>query len=462
MGAGPAGLSAAIELARQATPVTVLESDSGSVAGPAGVLEFMGCRFDGASRPFSTELEDVLTLWREMLGEEMGRIAPRGRIFYQGRYLTDPIDPSSAYLGLGLVAAGRCLTSYAQARLQPVTPERSFEDRLSNEVGRRLFSIFGKTYLEKVWGVAASELSADWAAWPISALQHADRAAGGDAWYPRLGAGQLWQAMVTRLQAAGNRVWMGQEVVAIRHARGRVIGVTVRDTGGRSIDVLGSHFISTMPVRELVRRLWPAAPTVVRTAADALAYRDVITVNVVLDRAEVFPDRSIAIHDPAVRMARVTNWKNLSPEMVPDPGLTGLGIEYFGTGSDDLSAMSDADLLDLGRRELVALGLCEPEDVKTGIVCRLPKAYAVYAEPQEDPLAVITEWLGRTVPNLRVVERTGIHDHDQVDDPTAEGMLLARSLATRSAVGASRRAPAAQHAELGQGVDILGRVFAPE
>ncbi|MEO6797419.1 MAG: FAD-dependent oxidoreductase [Candidatus Dormibacter sp.] len=459
IGAGPAGLSAAVELARRGTPVTVLETDAGSVAGAAGTVEFMGCRFDGASRLFSTELDDVWTLWSETLGEEMGPVGPPARIYYRGRTLSDPIDPSSAYLALGLADGARCLAGYAQARLRPVTPVRSFADRLSNEVGRRWFSIFGKTYLEKVWGVPIAGLSADWAVWPISALQRADGPAGSVGWYPRQGAGQLWQAMATRLQATGNRVWMGQEVVAVRHARGRVIGITVRDSGGRSIDVLGSHFISTLPVGELIRRLWPAAPTVVRSAADALAYRAVITVNVVLDRAEVFPDRALAIHDPAVRMARVTNWKNFSPEMVADPGLTGLGIEYFCTDADDLWAMSDADLLDLGRRELMALGLCGPEDVKTGIVCRLPKAYAVYDRPGEDPLAVIIEWLERALPNLRLIERSGIHDHDRVDDPTAEAMLLARSLATRPAVRASRRAPDAQHAELGQEGGYTGASF---
>ena len=185
-----------------------------------------------------------------------------------------------------------------------------------------------------------------------------------------------------------------------------------------------------MPIRELIAKLSPAAPSMVRAAADALAYRDFITVNVVLDKADVFPDQWIYIHDPSVKVGRISNFKNFSPSMVADPGLSGLGMEYFCFETDGLWAASDAELLDLGRRELVALGICQPDDVKAGMVYRQPKTYPVYDECYKDHLAVIREWLQRALPNLWLVGRNGMHHYNNQDHSMMTGILVARNIAT--------------------------------
>ncbi|HEY8738148.1 MAG TPA: NAD(P)/FAD-dependent oxidoreductase [Candidatus Dormibacteraeota bacterium] len=449
MGAGPAGLSAAFELSRHGTPVTVLEKDPASVGGISRTLEFMGCRFDVGPHRFFSKSEEIEALWTEVLGAEIHDVARLTRILYNGKYFDYPIKASNAFLNLGPVETARCLLSYAQARMRPVVEPRSFEDWVSNQFGHRLFSIFFKTYTEKVWGISTRDLSADWAGQRIKGLnllevarnallpasmrggEHAIVKTLVDSFrYPRLGAGQMWETVAARLDGAGHPVRMGEEVVAVRHAGGRVIAVAVRDTAGRSVDVLGSQFISTMPIRELIAKLSPAAPSIVRAAADALAYRDFITVNVVLDKADVFPDQWIYIHDPSVKVGRISNFKNFSPSMVADPGLSGLGMEYFCFETDGLWAASDAELLDLGRRELVALGICQPDDVKAGMVYRQPKTYPVYDECYKDHLAVIREWLQRALPNLWLVGRNGMHHYNNQDHSMMTGILVARNIAT--------------------------------
>src|SRR5438876_9283053 len=381
IGAGPAGLSAAYELTRHRTPVTVVEKAHLTGGGIARTLEFMGCRFDVGPHRFFSKSAEIEALWTEILGDRIQPVRRLTRIQYRGKFFDYPIRASNAFWNLGPFETARCLASYAQARLHPVVEPKSFEDWVSNQFGHRLFEIFFKTYTEKVWGISTRELSADWAGQRIRGLnlvevirnavlppswrggEHAIVKTLVDAFrYPRLGAGQMWESVAARLKASGHPVRLGEEVVAVRHSGGRVLSVSVRDGSGGTLDVLGTELISTMPIRELIATLQRAAPSSVRAAAYALGYRDFITVNVVVDRADVFPDQWIYVHDPGVKVGRIANFKNFSAAMVDDSGLTGLGMEYFCFEKDGMWSWPDADLLDLGRCELVALGIVRPEE----------------------------------------------------------------------------------------------------
>jgi protoporphyrinogen oxidase len=449
MGAGPAGLSAAYELTRHRTPVTVIEKDARQVGGLARTMEFMGCRFDVGPHRFFSKSPEIEALWTEILGADIQPVSRLTRIMYRGKFFDYPIRASNAFWNLGPLETARCLASYAQARMRPVAEPRSFEDWVSNQFGHRLFEIFFKTYTEKVWGISTSQLSADWAGQRIrglnlvevirnallpASLRGSEQAVVKtlvDAFrYPRLGAGQMWETVAARLASAGHPVRMGEEVMAVRHAGGRVLSVVVRDSRGATLDVLGSEFISTMPIRELISKLQPAAPSVVRQAADGLGYRDFITVNLVLDRAAVFPDQWIYVHDPGVKVGRIANFKNFSAAMVADPGLTGLGLEYFCFERDGMWQASDAELLDLGRRELLTLGICRPDDVKAGMVYRQPKAYPVYDATYLGHVEVVREWLARALPNLWLVGRNGMHHYNNQDHSMMTGILVARNIAT--------------------------------
>src|SRR5439155_16173109 len=132
-----------------------------------------------------------------------------------------------------------------------------------------------------------------------------------------------------------------------------------------------THVISSMPVTELVQRLEPAPPPEVVRAAGSLRYRDFLTVCLIVNRSDLFPDNWIYVHDPEVRVARIQNFKNWSPEMVPDPGKTSLGLEYFCNQGDALWRASDGELVELAKREVERLGLARGEDVQDGRVVRV-------------------------------------------------------------------------------------------
>jgi protoporphyrinogen oxidase len=320
-----------------------------------------------------------------------------------------------------------------------------------NQFGWRLYTIFFKTYTEKVWGISTTELSADWAAQRIKSLDmwlvlksallphrkpsHRDDIVTTliDSFrYPRLGPGQMWERVATIAEEKGSPVIYGSSVEKIRHDGGRVRTVVTRTLSGETVEHAGTDFISSIPIRELIARLEPPAPDAVQTAAKSLSYRDFISVALMIDRAEVFPDNWIYIHDPSVRVGRIQNFKNWSPSMVPDPAKTCLGLEYFCFEGDGLWTLDDAALIALATKELAHLGVCSPDQVFDGAVVRQAKAYPVYDETYQSHVDVIREYLHSQLPNLHLAGRNGMHKYNNQDHSMMTALLVARNIATGS------------------------------
>ena len=449
IGAGPAGLTASYELMKHGVTTTVVEKDSRYVGGLARTVEHKGYRFDIGGHRFFSKNEEVEGLWTEILGPELLTRNRLSRIYYQGRYFAYPLKAANALWNLGPVETVRCMASYARARVQPVRDPRTFEDWVRNQFGWRLYSIFFKTYTEKVWGISTKELSADWAAQRIKGL---------DMWlvlksallpkrkpsnrgdlvttlidsfrYPRLGPGQMWERVADIHQEKGRPVLLGRSVERIEHEGGLVRAVITKTESGAIEKHQGTDFISSMPIRELISRLEPAAPERVRRAADSLSYRDFISVAVMIDRRDLFPDNWIYVHDPSVKVGRIQNFKNWSPDMVPDQSKTCLGLEYFCFEGDGLWSSTDEELIDRARKELAHLGMCQPEEVFDGVVVRQKKAYPVYDDVYEAKVNVIREYLRTSLPNLHLAGRNGMHKYNNQDHSMMTALLVARNIAT--------------------------------
>ncbi|HEX6547145.1 MAG TPA: NAD(P)/FAD-dependent oxidoreductase [Candidatus Dormibacteraeota bacterium] len=472
LGAGPAGLTAAYELSKLGRRSLVLEADPRYVGGIARTVEHHGYRFDIGGHRFFSKNQEIEDLWTEVLGDEMLVRDRLSRIYYRGRYFAYPLRAFNALKNLGLVETVLCVWSYALARLRPRRPERSLEDWVSNRFGKRLFRIFFKTYTEKVWGIPCSELSADWAAQRIKGLSLVEaikgallpqRRAGGrrseviktlidEFRYPRLGPGQMWERVTERLRAAGSEVRLGTRVTRIGWRGGLVVGAG--ESEWRAPDV-----VSTLPIRELVAALDPPPPAPVRAAAEALGYRDFVTVALVLDRAHVFPDNWIYVHEPGVKVGRLQNFKNWSPAMVADPARTCLGLEYFCFEGDGLWSSSDADLIELGARELEQLGLSRRSEVVDGCVVRMPKAYPVYDDHYQRNVEVVRDWLTANVPGLHLCGRNGMHKYNNQDHSMMTALLVARRIAGVSDLDPWKvNTDAEYHEEVRSGADTAGRL----
>jgi protoporphyrinogen oxidase len=273
--------------------------------------------------------------------------------------------------------------------------------------------------------------------------------------YPRLGPGQMWEAAREKVRQQGGAVHHNRRVRQIEHNGSAVTAFIAGDSSGRSYRYEGEHFLSTLPIRDLIRMLSPAAPTEVIKAAESLKYRDFITVVLIVDRAETFPDNWIYIHEPGVRVGRVQNFKNWSPDLVPDSSKSSLGLEYFCFEGDDLWTMADADLVALGRREIDAIGLVRAGDVIDGCVVRMPKAYPVYDEVYQSHVAVIRDWLTR-LPNLALAGRNGMHKYNNQDHSMMTAVLVARNILGQGSFDPWRVNTDAEYHEQGSAADADG------
>ncbi|MGZ6123626.1 MAG: NAD(P)/FAD-dependent oxidoreductase, partial [Myxococcales bacterium] len=435
IGAGPAGLTAAYLLSKQGVPVTVIEADPELVGGIARTASYKGYHFDIGGHRFFSKSKEVEDLWTELLPHDMLERPRSSRIFYRGKFFSYPLRAADALLKLGILESALCVLSYLKSRLFPVREPKNVEDWVSNQFGRRLFGIFFKTYTEKVWGMSCKDISADWAAHRIkglalgSAIRNAllpkrkpkERSAViktliDSFRYPRKGPGMIWEACARRVREMGGVVRMGEKVVGCSFDAGRrEWTVTHVDAGGARHETRAAHLISSAPMRELALGLTPRLEEETRAAAGRLRYRDFLTVVLILKDRQVFGDNWIYIHDPAVRVGRIQNFKSWSPEMVPDPSMACYGLEYFCFEGDGLWTKGDAELIELGKRELEQIGLASALDVVDGCVVRQPKAYPVYDDGYAENVEKIRRELSARFPTLHLVGRNGMHKYNNQD-----------------------------------------------
>ncbi len=438
IGAGPAGLTAAYELSKNEVPSVVLEADS-TVGGLARTVVYKGYHFDIGGHRFFTKVTLVEKMWREVLEDDFLPRPRLSRIYYRSKFFRYPLEPMDALFKLGLVETMRCCFSYLMAKLSPTLPEDHLEAWVSNRFGRRLFQIFFKSYTEKVWGIPCNQIGAEWAAQRIRGLslkslilnaikpkrnqgKKAIKTLIHEFYYPRKGPGMMWERTRQIVEERNSKVVFRAPVEKIRWQPGAVTAV---EAGG--VTYTGSHFISSMPIREFIRCLEPAAPEAVRKAAEDLKYRDFLTVSLICRGRDLFPDNWIYIHESSVKVGRIQNFGNWSPEMVPDQETSCLGLEYFCNEGDELWEMPDEQLKEQARQEVARLGLVKSEDVLDGAVVRMPKAYPVYDATYQRGLATIRAFL-ETVPNVQLVGRNGMHRYNNQDHSMLTAILAARNV----------------------------------
>ena len=438
IGAGPAGLTAAYELVRRGIRPLVLER-ADKVGGLARTEIYKGFHFDLGGHRFFTKVGEVKKMWQEVLGEDL-LLRPRlSRIYYDRRFFFYPIRPFNALFGLGFWQSLLIVLSYLRWQILPHRREDTFEQWVTNRFGGRLFLTFFKTYTEKVWGIPCSELRAEWAAQRIKDLSLRTTLLSiimkprtpiktliEQFHYPRRGPGMMWNGFKNEIERRGGVVHLNCDVSRISRTSSRIEGVAISRDGREEV-IRGTDFISSMPVTEFIKRLSPPPPPEVLQAAAKLTYRDFLTVCLIVDKPDLFPDNWIYVHDASVKVGRIQNYKNWSPDMVPDHTKTSLGLEYFCTKGDVLWSMPDADLVELGKREVDHIGLANYAEIEDGCVVRVPHAYPVYDSNYREHLAVVRKFVD-SLENFQTIGRNGLHRYNNQDHAMLTGMLAVRNL----------------------------------
>src|SRR3984957_2992470 len=275
IGAGPAGLTAAYELAvRYGIRSTVLEADS-VVGGISRTVERNGWRFDIGGHRFFTKVKEVEAFWHEVLPDEDFMLRPRmSRIYYGGKYYDYPLKASNALKNLGIIEALRCVMSYVWVRIRPPKDQTTLEGWIAARFGWRLYNHLFKTYNEKLWGVPTKNLPADFAAQRIKNLSLSNPIVNAllprrnqkditslieEFEYPKLGPGMMWERCRDLVEAAGTKVLINTGVTAIRLEGGRTTSVLASFEGAQT-EYPASAVISSMPLSALVAVMDPPAP----------------------------------------------------------------------------------------------------------------------------------------------------------------------------------------------------------
>ena len=421
LGAGPAGLTAGYLLAQKGVPVIVFEAED-QVGGLAKTEVRDGYRFDLGGHRFFTKSQEVDDLWHEVMKEEFLKRPRMSRIYWNGKFLDYPLQGMDVIKKLGPIELTRAGLSYLFATLKPKGREDNVEQWVSNRFGKRLYNHFFKSYTEKVWGVPCTEIRAEWAAQRIKGLSFFSAAKAAffgnrgnikslisEFHYPRFGPGQMWETMTDDIIAAGGEVRMNTPVTRLEIEDGRVVAV---HAGGERIEP--RHVISSLPLRATVGMAGDAADEKVVDAARGLRYRDFLTVALVIDGEDLFPDNWIYIHEPDVEVGRIQNFRSWSPWMVPDQSKASVGLEYFCFKGDELWEMDDDDLVEMAKRELAQLNLADPAKVERGFVTRVPLAYPMYDADYAERVEAIKSWLA-PIANLQQVGRNGLHRYNNSD-----------------------------------------------
>ena len=442
MGAGPAGLTAAYELAKNDKASIVLEQ-ADKVGGISRTETYKGYRFDIGGHRFFTKVGEVQQIWKEILGDEFIQVPRLSRIYYQGKFFDYPLSIMSTLSNLGVVDSSLSILSYlkskAKGKLNPSPEAENLEDWVIERFGDRLYRTFFKSYTEKVWGIPCNQIQAEWAAQRIKGLSLKKAVINAmfgsndtktlikEFDYPIYGPGMMWERCQKILESNGSPVRMGTRVTKVEHDGKRVQRVFAQK-GQETIEYSGENYVSSIPITALARSLDPAPPQTVLDAANGLKYRDFLIVPLVIDVEDIFPDNWIYIHSPEFKVGRIQNFKNWSAAMVPDASKTCVGMEYFCSEGDSLWEMSNEELIALASQEIVGLGLvANISAVEDGTVIRQKKAYPVYDGEYRQHLEVIQNYL-QQFENLQTVGRNGMHRYNNQDHSMLTGLLAAKNI----------------------------------
>jgi len=477
VGAGPAGLTAAYELLTRTDIVPIVLEKSEYMGGISRTVNYKGNRIDIGGHRFFSKSDRVMQWWLNILpmqptGEASTQItyqrqtstipaqtadpqhedsvmlvrSRKSRIYFMRQFFSYPITLSGDTVRrLGIWKTLRIGFSYLRALLFPIRNETNLEQFFINRFGRELYLTFFKSYTEKVWGIECKEISAEWGAQRIKGLsiyktithvlkklvskrqkdigqKDVETSLIEQFLYPKFGPGQMWEEVAERVRERGGEILTHWSVEGIEHtAGGQVTCVLARHTQtGESRRFHGDYFFSTMPVKELVAAMDPAAPADIRAISDGLVYRDFITVGVLCNRIKLHEksgglvkDNWIYIQEPDVLVGRLQIFNNWSPSMVSDPNKIWIGLEYFCNDTDALWKKGDAELIALAKSELATMNILDPEDVADATVIRMPKTYPAYFGSY-DRFPEIIDW-ANGFENLFLIGRNGMHKYNNQD-----------------------------------------------
>jgi protoporphyrinogen oxidase len=434
IGAGPAGMTAGYELSKKIKDVDVFEA-SPSVGGMAKTIDLWNQKIDiGPHRFFSNDTR-INELWLEVAGNDYEMVDRLTRIYYNKKFFHYPIKAFDALKNLGIFTAASCVTSYGWEKILPTKDTSTFEGWVTNRFGKKLYSIFFKTYTEKLWGIPCNVLDADFAAQRIKkfSLGEAMKSAlfGNSGKhktlvdqfaYPHEGTGMVYERMASFVKKQGGNVFLNTPIKRVLTKNNKAYAIELQDGTVKEYD----HIVSSMPLSLMVTRL-PEVPENIKAAANSLKFRNTVIVYLNVQAKDLFPDNWLYVHSADLRMGRLTNFRNWVPQVNGTEQSTICALEYWCYDEDDFWALSEEKLIELGKEELRKTGLIGNAIISDGFVYKIPRCYPVYGSGYKDTLIPVENYL-KTIESLHVIGRYGSFKYNNQDHSILMGMLAAENI----------------------------------
>ncbi len=482
VGAGPAGLTAAYELLDKTNIKPVILEKSEEIGGISRTVNYKGNRIDIGGHRFFSKSDKIMNWWinilplqgpsvRENLSIEKNNYLKNNicqsnnfpdpeksdklmlnrnrvsRILFTRKFFDYPISLNYNTLhDLGIERTAKIGISYLKTVLNPIDDEKSLEEFFINRFGRELYLTFFKDYTEKVWGVPCNRIKADWGSQRIKGLsikktlyhslmsefskkslfsqKKVETSLIGEFMYPKFGPGQMWEEVARKIVKNGGEIYLNHKVVGIKTNNNNVTCVKTIDGSDQIKNWEGNHFLSSMPVKELIES-FNEVPIRILEVARGLVYRDLIVVGLLLKQLkiknqtktktinDIVPDNWIYIQERDLKLGRVQIFNNWSPYLVKDSNNVWLGLEYFCNEGDKLWKMSDIAFKDFAIDELVKLGFINTEDIIDNLILKVEKTYPAYFGSY-DKFNLIREFSDRFT-NLYLIGRNGMHRYNNMD-----------------------------------------------
>lgn len=441
IGAGPAGLGCGYELInnknKNLLDLKIVDKNE-NVGGLARSYYFDGHYFDIGPHRFYTKNKEILKLWKHILGKELISVDRFTRILYKNNLFQYPIQIKDVIFKLGIQESIHCITSFLKAKiLLSKSDPKTFEEWITKNFGNKLYKVFFKTYTEKVWGIPCKEIGAEWAAQRIKNLnlfeimrsavlgnkKSSAKSLVNKFYYPLRGAGYLYQKMSDEILKKNGQLATSSSVIRICHKSNLIKSVTIKNDKG-TIDHNIDYLFSSMPLTHFIFSLFPKPPIKILTAAKKLYYRDHITVNLVIDNPNLFPDNWIYIHSSEVKMARIANYNNFQNKK--NKHSTAISVEYFTFKNDSIWKLSDDDLTKLAIKELKKVGLLKTNKITNSFVIRETESYPTYYINHKKHFDILKDYTENFL-NLQLIGRGGLYKYNNMDHSLYSGILAAKN-----------------------------------
>ena len=435
IGAGPAGLTVAHELLKnqENVAITIFEKEK-QVGGLSKTFSFKGNRVDIGGHRYFTKDSRVKETWIEVMstaGEELSIVPRNSHILYKGKAFKYPLQLNyELFKTVGFIEGTAISVSYLLSQMIKTKGE-SLEDYYIKQFGKRLYQMFFRDYTEKVWGISAHDMLPDWGVQRVqntslgSIISHSvginrrvERSLTERFYYPKHGAGELWEYMALQVKNMGGKICLETDVTHIR-ITDRKPCVGYKNSEGEKVEQFDG-IISTMPLKEFVLKV-NDCPDSIRIIANGLQYRSLIIVAVEIDKNSIeialkkFKDDCwIYIQDTSVKAGRIQILNNWSKEMLSDSESFLLELEYFCEEGDELWRLSEKDILGIAIKELQKLQfIIKDKEVRSWMVERIPNAYPVYAGSYTR-LDEIRQWIN-SMEGIYCIGRNGQHHYNNMD-----------------------------------------------